>query len=146
MQDPMRNFGRLQDEIWRSVRLVTDTGIHAMRWSRQQAIDYFRENTPLSDGDIVTEVERFFVNPGQALGYKIGMMKILELRAGAREALGDRFDIREFHDVVIGRGPMPLPVLEQQVEQWVESRSGGDSTTAASSREQKAHIRLAEPA
>jgi uncharacterized protein (DUF885 family) len=118
-QDPMRDFGRLQDEIWRSVRLVTDTGIHAMRWSRQQAIDYFLENTPISEGDIVTEVERYFVNPGQALGYKVGMMKILELRERAREALGDRFDIRAFHDVVIGRGAMPLPVLERQVEAWI---------------------------
>jgi uncharacterized protein (DUF885 family) len=125
-QDPMRDFGRLQDEIWRSVRLVTDTGIHAMHWTRQQAIDYFRENTPISEGDIVTEVERFFVNPGQALGYKMGMMKILELRERAREALGEQFDIRAFHDVVIGRGAMPLPVLEQQVEAWIEEqrRSG----------------------
>jgi uncharacterized protein (DUF885 family) len=114
-QDPMRNFGRLQDEIWRSVRLVTDTGIHAKRWTRQQAIDYFLENTPISEGDIVTEVERYFVNPGQALGYKMGMMKILELRERAREALGDQFDIRAFHDVIIGRGAMPLPVLERQV-------------------------------
>jgi uncharacterized protein (DUF885 family) len=118
-QDPMRDFGRLQDEIWRSVRLVTDTGIHAMHWTRQQAIDYFRENTPLSDGDIVTEVERFFVNPGQALGYKLGMMKILELRERARQQLGAEFDIRAFHDVVIGRGPMPLPVLERQVDAWI---------------------------
>jgi len=125
-QDPMRNFGRLQDEIWRSVRLVTDTGIHAKHWSRQQAIDYFSENTPLSEGDIVTEVERFFVNPGQALGYKIGMMKILELRERARRELGDRFDIRAFHDVVIGRGAMPLPVLEQQVTQWIKASAGSN--------------------
>jgi len=118
-QDPMRNFGRLQDEIWRSVRLVTDTGIHAMHWTRQQAIDYFLKNTPLSDGDIVTEVERFFVNPGQALGYKLGMMKILALRERARHELGDGFDIRAFHDVVIGRGAMPLPVLERQVDEWI---------------------------
>ena len=118
-QDPMRNFGRLQDEIWRSVRLVTDTGIHAMRWTREEAIDYFRENTPISDGDIVTEVERYFVNPGQALGYKVGMMKILARRERAREALGDEFDIRAFHDVVIGRGPMPLSILERQVEAWL---------------------------
>jgi len=118
-QDPMRDFGRLQDEIWRSVRLVTDTGIHAKRWTRQQAIDYFLENTPISEGDIVTEVERYFVNPGQALGYKMGMMKILELRERAREALGDQFDIRAFHDVVIGRGAMPLPVLERQLEVWI---------------------------
>jgi uncharacterized protein (DUF885 family) len=120
-RDPMRNFGRLQDEIWRSARLVIDTGIHAKRWTRQQAIDYFRENTPLSDGDIVTEVERFFVNPGQALGYKIGMIRILELRERAREALGERFDIRAFHDVVIGRGAMPLGILERQVDAWIET-------------------------
>jgi uncharacterized protein (DUF885 family) len=121
-KDPMRDFGRLQDEIWRSARLVTDTGIHAKRWTRQQAIDYFTENTPLSEGDIVTEVERFFVNPGQALGYKIGMIKILELRERAKEKWGDQFDIREFHDVVIGRGAMPLPVLERQVELWLEEQ------------------------
>jgi uncharacterized protein (DUF885 family) len=124
-QDPMRDFGRLQDEIWRSVRLVTDTGIHALRWTRQQAIDYFLENTPISEGDIVTEVERYFVNPGQALGYKVGMMKILELREHARTALGERFDIAAFHDVVIGRGAMPLPVLERQVELWLESELAG---------------------
>jgi len=121
-QDPMRDFGRLQDEIWRSVRLVTDTGIHAKRWTRQQAIDYFLENTPISEGDIVTEVERYFVNPGQALGYKMGMMKILELRERASQALGDQFDIRAFHDVVIGRGAMPLPVLERQVEAWISEQ------------------------
>jgi uncharacterized protein (DUF885 family) len=118
-QDPMRDFGRLQDEIWRSVRLVTDTGIHAMRWTREQAIEYFLQNTPISEGDIITEVERYFVNPGQALGYKLGMMKILELRERARQALGEQFDIRAFHDVVIGRGAMPLPVLERQVEHWL---------------------------
>ena len=121
-QDPMRDFGRLQDEIWRSVRLVTDTGIHAMHWTREQAIEYFLENTPISEGDIVTEVERYFVNPGQALGYKMGMMKILALRERAKEELGDRFDIRAFHDVVIGRGAMPLPVLESQVEAWIEEQ------------------------
>jgi len=118
-QDPMSNFGRLHDEIWRSARLVIDTGIHAKRWTREQAIDFFRENTPLSEGDMVTEVERFFVNPGQALGYKIGMMKILELRARAQDQLGDAYDIREFHDVVIGQGAMPMPVLEAQVDAYI---------------------------
>ncbi len=118
-QDPMRNFGRLQNELWRSVRLVTDTGIHAKRWTRQQAIDYFRENTPISEGDIITEVERYFVNPGQALGYKMGMIRILELRQRARDALGDRFDIRAFHDTVIGTGALPLPILEQQVDRYI---------------------------
>ncbi len=125
--EPMRDFGRLQDEIWRSVRLVTDTGIHAKRWTRQQAIDYFTQNTPISEGDIVTEVERYFVNPGQALGYKMGMTQILTLRAKAENALGDRFDIREFHDAVIGAGALTLPILEQQVDRYIaqELRRGG---------------------
>jgi uncharacterized protein (DUF885 family) len=118
-QDPMSDFGRLHDEIWRSARLVIDTGIHAKQWTREQAIDYFRQNTPLSEGDMVTEVERFFVWPGQALGYKIGMMKILELRARAKEKLGDAYSISDFHDVVIGKGGMPLPILETEVDAYI---------------------------
>jgi uncharacterized protein (DUF885 family) len=117
--DPLHNFGRLQNELWRAARLVLDTGIHAKRWTREHSIAYFLENTPLSEGDIVTEVERFFVNPGQALGYKMGMLKILELRERAREALGEAFDIREFHDAVIGAGSLPLAVLEQQVARYI---------------------------
>jgi uncharacterized protein (DUF885 family) len=119
--DPMSDFGRLHDEIWRSARLVIDTGIHSKQWTRKQAIEYFRHNTPLSEGDMVTEVERFFVLPGQALGYKIGMMKILELRARAQQALGDAYDIRTFHDVIIGKGAMPLPILEAQVDAYIAS-------------------------
>ncbi|MFN2327934.1 MAG: DUF885 family protein [Chromatocurvus sp.] len=118
-RDPYDNFGRLQNELWRAVRLVLDTGIHAKRWSREEAIDYFRENTPLSEGDIVTEVERFFVNPGQALGYKLGMIKILELRDVARQQLGVKYDIRDFHDAVIGAGSLPLPLLERRVADWL---------------------------
>jgi uncharacterized protein (DUF885 family) len=121
-QDPYLDFGRLQNELWRSARLVIDTGIHAKKWTRQEAIDYFRDNTPLSDGDVVTEVERFFVNPGQALSYKMGMMKIEELRQRAQEELGDAFDIRDFHEVVIGTGALPLPVLESQVERYIDSK------------------------
>ncbi len=121
--DPYHNFGRLQNELWRSVRLVVDTGIHEKRWTREQCIEYFRVNTPLSEGDIVTEVERFFVNPGQALSYKVGMMKILDLRKMAKDKLGDNFDIRAFHDAVIGAGPLPLPVLEQRVEAYIEAMS-----------------------
>ncbi len=117
--DPMHDFGRLQNELWRSVRLVTDTGIHARKWTRQQTIDYFKQNTPISEQDIVTEVERYFVNPGQALGYKMGMTKILELRAAAEQALGENYDIRAFHDVVIGSGAMPLPILEKQVDAYI---------------------------
>jgi uncharacterized protein (DUF885 family) len=121
-QQPMSDFGRLHDEIWRSARLVIDTGIHSKKWTREQAIDYFRQNTPLSEGDMVTEVERFFVWPGQALGYKIGMMKILELRARAEEKLGELYDIREFHDVVIGKGAMPLPILEAEVDAYINAK------------------------
>ena len=96
--------------------------LHAKRWTRQQAIDYFTENTPISEGDIVTEVERYFVIPGQALAYKMGMMKILELRDQAQSALGDEFDIRSFHDTIIGAGSLPLPILEQQVNRYLADR------------------------
>ncbi|MFT2090964.1 DUF885 domain-containing protein [Paraglaciecola sp. 2405UD69-4] len=122
-QNPMYNFGRLQDEIWRSVRLVTDTGIHAKKWTREQAIQYFLDNTPISEGDIVTEVERYFVNPGQALGYKLGMITILDLREKAKAALGDKFNIRDFHDVVIGTGALPLPILTKQVDKYIAKAS-----------------------
>ncbi|MEM6706354.1 MAG: DUF885 domain-containing protein [Acidobacteriota bacterium] len=118
-QEPLHEFGRLQNELWRAARLVIDTGIHAKRWTREQAIRYFQENTPLSEGNVVTEVERFFVNPGQALSYKMGMIKILELRERARQELGGSFDIRSFHDVVIGAGSMPLPLLEGRVDAWI---------------------------
>jgi uncharacterized protein (DUF885 family) len=118
-KSPYDNFGRLQNELWRAARLVLDTGIHAKQWSRKQAMDYFRENTPLSEGDIVTEVERFFVNPGQALGYKLGMIRILELRRLARQQLGDKYDIRDFHDAVIGAGSLPLPLLERRVSGYI---------------------------
>ncbi len=121
--DPMHDFGRLQDEIWRSVRLVTDTGIHAKRWTRQQAIDYFAENTLISEQDTITEVERYFVNPGQALDYKMGMTWILELRDQAESDLRDDFDIRAFYDVIIGQGPMPLPILTKQVEAYISASS-----------------------
>ena len=123
--NPYHNFGRLQNELWRAVRLVLDTGMHAKQWTREQSIEYFRENTPLSEGDIVTEVERFFVNPGQALGYKLGMIKILELRERARDALGDAFDIRDFHDAVIGSGSIPLGILEKRVERYIEQTLAG---------------------
>ena len=120
-ENPYHNFGRLQNELWRAARLVLDTGIHAKRWTREEAIEYFIENTPLSEGDIVTEIERFFVNPGQALGYKLGMMKILELRDLAERELGDKYDIRDFHDAVIGAGSLPLPLLERRVLAYIEN-------------------------
>ena len=121
-QDPYSDFGRLSTELWRAVRLVTDTGLHAKHWSREQAIDYFRQNSLLSERDIVKEVERYITSPGQATSYKIGELKIMELRQRAQAALGDRFDIRDFHAVVLGSGSVPLEVLEDQVDGWIESK------------------------
>jgi len=123
-EDPYSDFGRLSTELWRAVRLVTDTGLHAKRWSREQAIDYFRQNSLLSERDIVKEVERYLTNPGQATSYKIGELKIMELRARAQTALGDRFDIRDFHAVVLGSGSVPLDVLEDQVDTWIAGGGG----------------------
>lgn len=126
-QDPYSDFGRLSTELWRAVRLVTDTGLHAKQWSREQAIEYFRANSLLSERDIVKEVERYITNPGQATSYKIGELKIMELRERARAALGDRFDIRDFHAVVLGSGSVPLDVLEDQVDAWIAAGSEAPS-------------------
>jgi uncharacterized protein (DUF885 family) len=118
-QDPYDNIGRLQAELFRAVRLVVDTGIHAMRWSREQAIEYMVTNTGMAESDVVAEIERYFVAPGQALAYKIGMTKILELRELARAELGDRFDIREFHNAVLTNGAVPLNILEELVREYI---------------------------
>lgn len=117
--DPYDNLGRLQAELFRAVRLVVDTGIHAKRWTREQAIEYMRENTGIAESDVVSEIERYIVWPGQATAYKVGMMEILRLRDEARTALGDRFDIRDFHDVVLKNGPVPLHVLRELVMEYV---------------------------
>jgi uncharacterized protein (DUF885 family) len=119
--DPYDNLGRLQGEIWRAVRLVVDTGIHFKRWSRQQAIDYMVAQTGLPESTVVTEVERYIVMPGQACAYKVGMLKILELRERSRTALGDLFDIRDFHDVVLMNGSVPLEILETIVDNYIDS-------------------------
>ena len=121
--DPYSDFGRLSTEIWRAVRLVVDTGIHAKGWSEEQAIAYFKANSALADGAIKAEVRRYFVWPGQATAYKIGMLKIQELRGMAETALGDRFDIRAFHDTVLGGGALPLSILERRIEEWVAEQS-----------------------
>lgn len=118
--DPYSDFGRLAMELWRACRLVVDTGIHAMKWTRKEGIDYYVDNTPNAKSDAVKMVERHIVMPSQATAYKIGMLKILELRADAKEKLQDKFDIREFHEVVLQNGPVPLNVLEANVNAWVE--------------------------
>lgn len=121
-KDPYSDFGRLAMELWRAVRLVVDTGIHAKKWTREEGIDFYVSNTPNAEADARKMVERHIVMPGQATAYKIGMLKILELREKARTALGDKFDIREFHDVILANGPVPLNVLEQFVDDYISDK------------------------
>lgn len=120
---PAKNMGRLSYEMWRACRLVVDTGIHSKGWSKQRAIDFMTDNTALSEANIEAEVNRYISWPGQALAYKMGELKIRELRGKATEALGDQFDLREFHDVVLGQGAVPLDMLEAQVNRWIEGKS-----------------------
>ena len=122
-EDGYSDFGRLSTEMWRAVRLVVDTGIHSKGWSEQQAIRYFQANTAVADEAIVSEVRRYTVWPGQATAYKIGMLKILELRELAKQQLGAAFDIRHFHDVILSGGALPLTLLQQRVEQWLASQT-----------------------
>jgi uncharacterized protein (DUF885 family) len=120
-QDPYSEYGRLQNLMWRSIRLVVDTGVHAQHWSRQQMIDFFHQHSAMDDQNIETEVDRYIAWPAQALSYKLGEMTILRLRERARQQLGGKFDIRAFHDAVLSGGPLPLDVLEAGVDQWIAS-------------------------
>jgi uncharacterized protein (DUF885 family) len=126
-RDPYSDFGRLALELWRAGRLVVDTGIHDKKWTRQQAIDYLKQNTPNSEADCVDAINRYIVMPSQATAYKIGMIKILELREKAKKQLGNKFDNREFHDVVLTNGALPLDVLEELVDRWIKSKQNGGS-------------------
>ena len=116
---PETDMGRLSYEMWRACRLVVDTGIHAMGWSKEQAIAFMRDNSALSDANIEAEVNRYISWPGQALAYKIGELKLRELRKKAEAELGNKFDVRRFHDAVLWGGPLPLDLLQQQVEAWI---------------------------
>ena len=117
--DPFGDLGRLQAELFRAVRLVVDTGLHHKRWTREQAIEYMAEKTGSAESDVVAEIERYMAWPGQALGYKLGMIKILELRETAKNKLGEKFDLAEFHDLVLLGGAVPMAVLEQKVNSWI---------------------------
>lgn len=128
--DPFGDLGRLRDELHRAVRLVVDTGMHAKKWSREQAIDYMVKTEGAHPSEAESEIERYVVWPGQALGYKIGMLKIEELRKHAREELGDAFDIRAFHDAVLKEGPVPLPILEANIRAWVDQVKGVEAPAA----------------
>ncbi len=130
-KDPYSRFGQLTYDMWRAVRLVVDTGIHAKHWTRQQAIDYFKANAAKTEADIINEVDRYISWPGQALAYKVGQLRILELRSQAERELGPKFDIRDFHDVVLSNGAMPLDVLDRQVKDWIARASVEKGTTAA---------------
>lgn len=121
--DPYSDFGRLAMELWRACRLVVDTGIHAKKWTREEGIKYYTDNTPNAEADAIKMVERHIVMPSQATAYKIGMIKIIELREKAKKALGEKFDIRKFHDVVLTNGPLPLDILESIVEEYIASAS-----------------------
>jgi len=123
--DPMQYYGRLSDEMLRAMRLVVDTGLHAMDWSREQAIQYMQDNSSLAYTDIVSEVERYIVWPGQALGYKIGDLRLQALRRKAEAELGERFDIREFHSQLLRDGALPLEVLESKIERWIATQAAG---------------------
>jgi len=120
--DPYSDFGRLSGEIWRAVRLVVDTGIHARKWTEAQAVDYALKNSPRPETSVRSEIRRYFNGPAQATAYKIGMLEILEYRQKAQDALGDKFDIRSFHDVVLGSGSLPMPLLEAQIDRWIASQ------------------------
>jgi uncharacterized protein (DUF885 family) len=117
--DPYSDFGRLAMELWRACRLVVDTGLHEMQWSREKAIQYLIDNTPNPEADSVKAIERYIAMPGQATAYMIGKLKIMELRDRAQTELGDKFDYRDFHDTILKDGPVPLTVLEESVNKWI---------------------------
>jgi len=137
-QDPYSDYGRLENEMWRAIRLVVDTGVHEKRWSRDQMVDYFHRYTAMDEPNVQSEVDRYIAWPGQALAYKVGQLEILKLRQYAKDRLGTKFDIRTFHDELLGGGALPLDVLDQRTREWVDkqkstsapSTTGRDSASA----------------
>jgi uncharacterized protein (DUF885 family) len=123
-KDPYSDYGRLEADIWRAIRLVVDTGVHSQHWTRQQMVDFFHEHSAIDETNIQAETDRYIAWPGQALGYKMGQMKILEVRAKAEKALGPKFKLKDFHDVVLGAGALPMDTLEAQVDAWI-AKGGG---------------------
>lgn len=123
-KDPYNNYGRLEDQQLRAIRLVVDTGVHYKHWTRDQVVQYFHDHSAIDEPNVQSETNRYISWPGQALSYKMGQLKILELRARAQKELGSKFDIREFHDQVIDSGAVPLDVLEQQINEWIAQKRG----------------------
>jgi uncharacterized protein (DUF885 family) len=128
--DPYSDYGRLEGDIWRAIRLVVDTGVHSEHWNRQQMVDYFHAHSSIDDTNVQAEVDRYIAWPAQALGYKVGQLKFLELRAKAQKALGPKFDIRGFHDTILDSGALPLDIVEQRVDAWIASQQGGQKPKA----------------
>ncbi|HEY8132291.1 MAG TPA: DUF885 domain-containing protein [Thermoanaerobaculia bacterium] len=133
-RNPYNDYGRLQDEMLRAIRLVVDTGLHAKKWTREQVVQFFHDHSAVDEVDVQNETDRYIVWPGQALGYMIGQLKIVELRERARKDLGDRFDIREFHDQILGAGALPLVVLEKRIADWI-TRASTTSATGSAARD-----------
>jgi uncharacterized protein (DUF885 family) len=121
-QDPYSDYGRLENDIWRAIRLVVDTGVHSQHWTRQQMVDFFHDHSAIDETSIQAEVDRYIAWPSQALAYKVGQLKILELRDRAKKELGAKFDIRAFHDQVLDAGAMPLDVLDERISAWIASQ------------------------
>jgi uncharacterized protein (DUF885 family) len=121
-QDPYSDYGRLEADIWRAIRLVVDTGVHSQHWNREQMVQYFHDHSAIDETTIQSEVDRYIAWPGQALAYKVGQLKILELRERAKKAQGEKFDIRAFHDQVLDTGALPLDLLEARIDAWIASQ------------------------
>jgi uncharacterized protein (DUF885 family) len=126
--DPYSDYGRLEGDMWRAIRLVVDTGVHSKHWTRQQMVDFFHDHSAIDETNVQAEVDRYIAWPGQALGYKMGQLEILELRARAQAALGTNFSLKGFHDVVLDSGALPMDVLEKQVDAWIAEQKSGAAT------------------